>query len=198
MLEADYGATELAFAQENRGPGPGDEKLVVMFHLHPHPDPEASAKEGRPMFKEKTYVTIMVPGDKNNIVRRPAWDRDFERFPQQYTRFKNNESQQQHGTPIETVAWLTRAQCEELKFFNVRTLENLANIPDHTAGKFMGINKLRQKARDAIERAKQDAPAAALQEAVRVRDERIGQLDAQVKTLATQIEALAANQAKSK
>jgi hypothetical protein len=138
----------------------------------------------------------MVPGDKNNIIRRPAWQQDYDRFPQQYARFKNGQSQEQNGTPLEQVAWISRAQVEEMKFFNVRTLENLANIPDHVSQKFMGINKLRQRARDHIQWAKEQAPAAALAEAVRVKDERINQLEEQIKNLATQVENLAAAKVK--
>lgn len=189
-MDADYGMTELAYDAERGRQFTQDANLIVNFVTKPHPDKEASLREGRPMFKPKEYVTIMVPGDKNTTVNRPAWDQDRQRFPRQYAAFKNNEDQNIGGTPMSTVAWVTREQVEELKFFNIRTLEQLANCPDVHAQKFMGINSMRQRARDQIQAAKELQPLAALRAEVETREsqlktqnELIQRLEARLKVL---------------
>lgn len=194
--EADYGLTQMAMEESQRGGFDQDSKLFVNFFMHPHPDKEATAREGRPMFTSREYVSIIVPGDKLNIIKRPAMDLDKRRFAAKYAAFKSGNEQIADGTPIESVPWITREQVEELKFFHVRTLENLANIPDMHAQKFMGINKLRQKARDHIALAKENAPALRLQEETRRKDEQIAALQKQLTDLAATVEKLSAAEKK--
>lgn len=189
-MEADYGTTEFAYDQQNARAFTADDKLIVHFEMRPHQDKDASLKEGRPIFKDKEYITIIVPGDKNNIVRRPVWKQDLQRFARQYAAFKNNQSQDVTGTPLEQVAWISRNQVEELKYFHVRTLEQLAEISDTNAQKFMGINSLRQRARDQIQAAKETAPLAQLRAEVEKRETQIGQLNALVEKLTARLEAL--------
>lgn len=190
-MEASYDMTDFAFNnQKLSGPGPGDDKLLVNFHMRPHLDKAASKAEGRPIYKEREYVTIIIPGDKGTTVNRPVWDMDKRRFPMQYQAFKNNQSQDLVGTPLEQVPWITRSQMEELKYFNIRTLEQLVAMPDHQTQKFMGIRTLQQQARDHIERAKQDAPAAALQAALRERDAKLEEQAGALKELMAKVEIL--------
>lgn len=176
-MDADYGMTEMAFDGDRGKQFSQDSNLIVNFVTKPHPDQEASAREGRPMFKPREYVTIMVPGDKNTTVDRPVWAQDIQRFPKQYAAFKNNQDQGTGGTPMQTVPWVTREQVEELKFFNIRTLEQLANCPDVHAQKFMGINGMRQRARDQIAAAKELQPLAALRAEVQTRESELKKRD---------------------
>lgn len=187
MLEqADYGLTQFAMEQSERNGYDQDSKLLVHFSMKPHLDKEKTKNEGRPIFTPKEYVTIIVPGDKTNIVNRPVWELDRRRFPKQYMAFKNNESQEVAGTPLDTVPWISREQVEELKYFNVRSLEHLAGLADMHAQRFMGIHKLRQRARDHIALAKEQAPAMRLAEELRTRDAKIDELQAQVALLIKQ------------
>lgn len=190
-MEADYALTQFAFEHERNSQATAqDDKLIVNFEMLPHLDKDASKKEGRPIFTTREYVTIIIPGDKNTVVRRPVWDMDKRRFPRQYAAFKNGQEQQVTGTPLEQVAWITRSQIEELKFFNVRTLEQLAGIPDFQAQKFMGIQTLKQKAADHIKLAKEQAPLMEMESKLRERDQKIAQQDEQLQQLSAQVEAL--------
>jgi hypothetical protein len=187
MQDAAFDTTSMAYDAQNGRAFANDDKLIVQFHMEAVQDKDASRTEGRPIFRSKEFVRIIVPGDKNNIVNRPVWEQDLQRFPRQYQAFKNGQTQEMSGTPLETVPWITREQVEELKYFNVRTLEQMANIPDVHAQKFMGVNTLRQKARDAIQYAKEQAPILALAESKRENAElrdlveklsaRVGQLE---------------------
>lgn len=159
LAEADYGMTDAAF---NRG-DKADERLLVQFSMYSHPDREETAKQGRPIFKEVPYVMIMVPGDKESIVHRPAWEKDYQRFPRQYQAFQNKKAQESvAGTPLRAVTFLTLGQVKELEYFNCYTVEQLANISDAHASKFMGIQKLKQAANDYLTAAKEVAPLTAI------------------------------------
>lgn len=188
--EAEFSMTQMAMEESARGGFDQDSKLFVAFALRPHPDKEKSKIEGRPIFEPREYVTIMVPGDKNNVVNRPVQDLDKRRFASKYAAFKAGQTQDTSGTPLETVAWISREQVEELKFFNVRTLEHLANLADVHAQRFMGIHALRQKARDAIALAKENAPALRLTAELRERDEKLAVMEKQMTAMAAQIQAL--------
>jgi len=190
MQEADFGTTQFAMEESARQGFDQDSKLFVHFYLYPHPDKEATAREGRPMFQSREYISIIVPGDKLNIVKRPASELDKRRFAQKYAQFKNGKEEDASGTPLESVAWITREQVEELKYFHVRTLEHLADMPDVHAQKFMGIHRLRQRARDHIALAKENAPALRLAEEARRKDEQIAILQKQLADLAAKVDAV--------
>ena len=70
----------------------------------------------------------MVPGDKCSIVDRPASAEDKARFPKHYAAFQGNNEDLVQGTPLETWPQLTRSQVEEMRYFHVRTVEQLAGM----------------------------------------------------------------------
>lgn len=139
-----------------------ESKVFVEFGLHPKRNPLKSAEAGRDVFDDVEYIRIVVPGERDGI-HRPAMQRDRENYPRQYAAFRANLSQDAaSGTPLSHVLWLRPSQVAELQHYHCRTLEQLANMPDTSAQKFPGILSLRQRARDAIEVAKGEAPVAQL------------------------------------
>jgi hypothetical protein len=132
--------------------------------MHSVQDNAKTLEEGRPVFIEKPYVRIMVPGDKDNIVQRPVRVNDMERWPKQWQAFENRREQPLEGTPLAEWPGLTRSQCDELAHFGVKTVEALAGMPDSVAQKFMGIQSLKRKAQDYIDAAKSSAPFDQLRE----------------------------------
>jgi len=167
-----------------------DERLRVQFSTYPHINQEKSANEGRPIYDEKVYVTIIVPGQQD-IVHRLAWRADFERFPKQYAAFKNNQNQEYaSGTPLKVVPWLALGQVKELEHFNCFTLEQLANMPDSVAGRFMAINKLKQLAKDHLTAAKEAAPLTAMRAELDSREERIQVMERQMAEMSATIKQL--------
>lgn len=187
FAEADMGLTQMAMEESQRNGFDHDSKLFVAFSMKPHPDKEKSKTEGRPVYTSREYITIMVPGDKNNVISRPVTDMERRRFANKYAQFKAGLQQSESGTPLETVPWISREQVEELKFFNVRTLEHLAELADIHAQRFMGINALRQKARDHIALAKEQAPALRLTQELRERDQRIDALEKKLAEVIAQV-----------
>lgn len=187
LMEADYDVTHMAFNAENtQFDSEMDKKLHVRFMQHPHFNDTKSRDEGRPIFEMADYIQIMVPGDKDNIIIRPVRPEDIDRFATQYHKYKNNQSQAQ-GTPLSEWAQVNRAQVEELKYFNVHTIEQLAGMADSNAQKFLGIYALREKARKHLELLKESAPLDHLQAELTKRDETISALTERLESLEEQI-----------
>jgi hypothetical protein len=195
MQEATYDLTAQAF---DRQPEKGDENLRVKFSNYPHFNQEKSNNEGRPIYDERCYVTIMVPGQQD-IVHRVAWRRDFERFPKQYQAYLNDKDQDAvSGTPLTALTWLHANQLKELEYFNVRTVEQLAGMADNITGKFMGLQSLKQRASDFIEQAKDSAQLTKMRSELEERDERIATMEAQQAEMAQAIKELRAESGKKK
>src|SRR5213080_426079 len=182
LQEATMEMTGMTMDQ-NQNQFKGDENLRVNFSLYPHFNQDKSNKEGRPIYDDVEYITIMVPG-QTDIIHRKAWRLDFERFPKQYAAFKNNQDQDAaSGTPLRVLPWLQGSQVKELEYFNVRTIEQLANLADSVAGKFMGAQALKQRAKDFLTAAKEAAPLTAMRAELDQRDSKIEVLERQVATL---------------
>lgn len=123
-----------------------DGKLHVRFYSKPKYNPDKSAEQNRPIYEDTVYVEIMMPGDKNNIVQRPALSmRDDLRFPQHYEQFLKGQQDQMVGTPLKVLPFLSEAQVEELAYFKIRTVEQLADLSDTV--NFMGASELKQRAK---------------------------------------------------
>ena len=171
LQEADMGTTQMAMSDGTRFQG--DEKVFAQFYMKAVQDHAKSKAEGRAIFRDKPYIKIVVPGDKSNIVNRPARDIDKQRFPRQWAAFENMKEQPLEGTPIEEWPLVTRSQAEELKFIGVFTVEMLAEMPDSAS--FMGSAVLKQKAQEWLDATKGTADIQALHD-------RISELEAQVES----------------
>ena len=187
-MEADFGMTQQAMREHDRNIG--DENLYVQFFTHPLQDKEKSLAEGRPIFVDTEYVRIMVPGDKGNIIMRSVRDDDKRRFPKQYAAFQNDMEEVLEGTPLEKWNFMTAAQVEEMKYFGVRTVEQLASVSDGNAQKFLGVQLLKQKAQEYVDASKTEAPIAALQEEIEQRDLKIQEQDQVLVELTERLEKL--------
>lgn len=187
--EADYHATEMAMTNFDARTM-GDKNLWVQFGLEPMEDGAASAAEGRPIYKEIEHIKIMQPGNKDSIIIRPVTEKDKTRFRQQYENWKAGRAEEVSGTPLEKWPGVTRAQVEELKFFGVRTVEQLAEMADAHAQKFMGINNLRRLARDYIQKGKEGAMSTQMLEALKSKDNQIAALQEALQGLQTEVAKL--------
>lgn len=129
------------------GMGPGhDDKLHVHFYMKPRIDIEESTKANRPIYKDVAFVTVMIPGDKNNIVTAEVWEQHIRRFPIHWEQFQAGIKDQVVGTPLKVAPFLTEAHIEELAYFKIRTIEQLANLSD-TNMTFMGAREMSDAAK---------------------------------------------------
>ncbi len=196
-MEADYGMTEQAFiGGEQNARYAEDGKLFVTFFKHPREDKAASLKEGRPIYKDDDYVRIMVPGDKDSIVVRPARTLDKQRFAKQFAAYEAGEKEYLDGMPLKAWPMVSRGQVEELKYFGCHTVEQLADLADIHVQKFMGMGTLKDKAKAYIQAAKENAPIIQLNAALEERDSEISALHEAVEDLKTIVAELQADKPK--
>lgn len=178
-----------------QGNNEGDKNLLVKFFNKPKENKAKSAEAGRPIFEDTCYVDIRVAGSRNGHVCRPATMRDKQRFPRHYSAFENRHEMPTEGTPLAEWPLMSRSQAEEFAFINVKTVEQLATMPDNNVQKFMGGFALKQKAVEWLEKAKEDATDAKFKEiaeqAQAENAELKGKLDEQASTLAEQNELIA-------
>jgi len=184
MIHADSGDMELAAARFAAGDNPRaeDNKLIVRFSVRPVQDAEATSREGRPIFKDTEFVEIMVPGDKTNILEHAVTDDDRQRFPRAYARHKAGLGDVLEGTMLTAWPLITRARAEELAYFKVRTVEQLAELSDgNSMNMGPGINELRKAAKDFVAQAKGDAPLLKMRAELEKRDGEIAALQQALK-----------------
>lgn len=131
----------------------GDDKgLFVLFHYESVEIPFRSEAEGRPIFEDKAYVTIIFPGDNTRKTVRPVkttsdanTPSDPERWPKQWAAFQAQSEQPATGTPLTEWAAITKSQAMMLKALHIHSVDQLAVVPDH-AMNWMGAREMQQKA----------------------------------------------------
>lgn len=104
-----------------------------------------STKEGRPQYDNVDYITIMFPGDKTKILKKPVNQDFINRYPNQWRAYKEGKEQIQSGLPITEWAILTKAEALNMKSLGIHTVEALAGLPD-TALTWFGARSYRDKA----------------------------------------------------
>lgn len=178
--------------QQSNPQTPSAHGLFVEFYMFPKQNEEKSNEEGRPIFEEKPYIMIMVPGDKSSIVRRPVRTGmhpkdDNNRFHNEYQAFMQKKDQPLEGTPLAQWPQITRAIVLELEALNVRTVEHLGNMPDTFASQYMGMQDLKQKANKWLELTKSEAPMQQLQAELLERDSLIASQGSAIEALQAEL-----------
>lgn len=167
-----------------------DAKAFVRFFYMPLKDEKASLKAGRPIHNDVEMCEIIVPGNQTNKPIKRVNDIIRQRYRIQYRKWKEsgNAESTPDGTALSEVAWITRSQVEELAYFQVRTLEQLAQVNDDFCSRVPGLLELRRKAKFMIDKAEEAAPFQQLQAQIdelkgllQVKDQTIEELAKQVK-----------------
>ena len=138
---------------------PADANLLVKFYKEAVHMKHASEKAGHPVYEDRDFISIIIPGDTTTKIEREASDQDKERWLPIWEKYQRNESQEIDGWPIES--WvLSPARVNELKHFGFHTVEQLANASDAQINKVMEGMGMREKARAAIEVSKDSGAIA--------------------------------------
>ena len=178
MAELDYDYT---LHTSNKG----DEHLFVEIYVGEIKNEDKSLEEGRPIYDQVEMIRITVPGDRNNVVDRPLRPEDKARFPRQYANFKNNVAALVQGTPIALWRDGSKALAQELAFFNIHTVEQLAAAPDGNVSKISGLINLKQKAIEFVQASKApDLKLSALEEQNKLLQDQLEEMKKQIAALA--------------
>lgn len=108
--------------------GGGDKGLVVFFYNKSVHNKAKSLETGRQIYNDVVYVRMAPPGEKLNIVERPAHGGDARRFPQQWNQFTQNKQQTTEGTPVDLLYPDTPSVGATLRACGVYTVEQLADL----------------------------------------------------------------------
>ncbi|WP_448206489.1 hypothetical protein [Azospirillum sp. sgz302134] len=183
--------------------------ITQMAERPPHVAFEVRAEEfvnaeGHRSFRDVDFA-IVTPHGGNLIVERPALEwlqakRDegspfYDAFKRAYDAWKEGQEPPVDGTPLAAATCFTPAEVKQAQAAGVRSIEDLAAFPDGQLGRLgMGGRKLKDKAaawlashndtgRIAEELAALKVTAQQLADAVTDRDEKIKELEAQIKAL---------------
>lgn len=140
-------------------------RALVRFSMRAVENKAKSLAEGRPIYEDVEYVEIQVPGDKSNIVHKRVTDEHRQRFAPAYNRWKQGHTGDGVvGTRLSEWPLISRSRVEELAYFSVHTVEQLAAVSDGNLQNIGPLLALRQLARDTVEAGKQTAPLQQLRE----------------------------------
>lgn len=188
MAFADEAMMQLAEMQSN--PASGSEKLYVTFDLHQRHNKTKSDAEGRPIFDDVEYIRIIVPGDKQNEIHRPATDFERRRFARQYAEFKAGTREAQSGMPLKEWTGISASQAKELEHFHVYTVEQLAGLSDANLQNIGPIRGLQAKAKDYLEKAAGNAPLEKMRAELTEKDTTIATLKQQMESMGKRLDEL--------
>jgi len=138
-----------------------DGNLYVKFYKQAIESKAKSLEEGRPIFVEVDYISIIVPGDATNQIERKATENDKQRFYKQWSNYeRSGEGDGVSGTPIDEWPAIPLAQKAALKAMSFMTVEMLASASDMQLQKIgMGAFELRTKAKAFLEASAGSAEA---------------------------------------
>lgn len=182
LAELDAGFDPTA-NQPNKG-------VYIQFFLHTDRDDKRTREEGRPCFKDYEFLRITVAGDRNNVTERPVTPADRIRFAAQYKAFKENREAPQDGYPLSEWPGISKSMVEELAYFKIKTVEQLAEISDAQAQGITGAFDLRKRAIAYLQKMKEDAPMEKVNAMVAEKDEQIRQLTESLNALVAKVKAL--------
>ena len=159
-----------------------EQKSVPRFHMRSVPDPEASEKAGHPMFKEVEYIEVRHPGAIHTIPCVRVKQKHIDTWPEHYRAFKEGVEVPLEGFAIEEWAPMTRSMSDTMKAIGVRTVEDLANMPETTVQQYgAAIQSWRLKAKKFLEEHNSEqGQINTLKEENKTLNERLAKLEARL------------------
>lgn len=165
-----------------------DASLIAMFYMHPVHNPAKSVAMGSPQYEDVIYVRIHPPGERLNIIDRPATVQDKQRFDMQWRQFQDNAPQTASGTPVDLLFPAKPSIAAALKASGVFTVESLAKLSAHAIEQIgMGCQQWVNDAVRYLEVANKGVKASQLKAIVEEKDREITSLKHKVDLLETEL-----------
>ncbi len=170
-------------------PQKAPDNRFVQFTKRPHLNKIKSREAGRPIYDARVFITIQHPGDNNHVIERFAADADAAEFPRQWAAFQAGTAAIPEGTLLSILFPDGPEIVENLKYFKVFTIEQLAGLTDTQIQAIgMGGRKMSQDAQAYLKAAAGGSDFAQmrdrmgkLENAVKARDDKIKALDDELK-----------------
>ncbi len=168
-----------------------DQNMVVMFYNRAVHDKAKSVETGRPSFKDTIMVRIHPPGERLNIVERPATDADKQRFPVQWSQFSQQREQIPDGTPIDLLYPEHPSIGATLRAHGVHTVEQCAGLSGVAIDEIgMGAQQYCNDAQKYIAASNKGVKASQLRHELEDRDSQIRTLKHSVESLQAEVTRL--------
>ncbi len=106
-----------------------DNRLFVKFEMRSVLDPVATRDNGRPTHIPVDYVHIQQPGERDAFVQ-PATQEHVMRFRRQWQAYQDGRSEAPEGSPLSLLFLNNPEIVDNLKYFRVSTVEQLATLND--------------------------------------------------------------------
>jgi hypothetical protein len=158
-------------------------QLAIFYHKSVH-NPQRSQQEGRPVFEDRIFVRVAPPGERLNIVDRPATRSDQQRWPQQWALFQQNKEQTPEGTPIELLYPEKPAVAATLRANGVMTIEACSELSGNA------IDSIGMGAQTWVNAAQKYVAFANKGVAITQHRKDLEERDRQIKVLTQQIDSL--------
>lgn len=184
--------TPIAEPRNARGRLEGDENATVTFYKKAVRNATRSAAEGRPIFDEEYFVSIVNPSDPFNKPFFVCKQAHKDRFPIDWQNFLNSETSSLEGTPLEHYKGVTKARAAEMRAQGIYTVESLADLSDVTARQF-GWQAAKEKAVQWIANTKEEAIAQKSAETAKAMEEmqrRNDEMAAMMAIMKTQLDGM--------
>lgn len=190
-----------------------DDGLLVEFYIKPKLMQALTEERSQPTYQDRIYTRIVAPG--NN---KTSWDYETKgvnylldaegqvcqyevvevpnepacplRFPKAWARFEKKDQKLKEGWDLSEWAAITRSFAENLKAYNVHTVESLAALSDANADNIMGGRKYRDLAKAALDEAALLSIAAVEQERANKAESLVRQQNEKIEALQAQVAAL--------
>lgn len=161
------------------------ENLSVRFYRDKYLMGYASEQAGHPVYEDRDFIEITIPGDMNNVIQRPVTDKDMQQFAALYARYKEGLEPSVDGIPLEAWPRLTPAAVANYKAMGVFTVEHVAGMSDQVCNKVsMGAMADRTAAKAYLALAKDSALAQKQALEIERQNQTIAELQRQINELA--------------
>lgn len=150
-----------------------EDGVIATFYDEAVKDERESKERGYPVFNDVLYIKIQVP-NQIDCVPRPARDADKQRFPKSWEAYQTGKEPVDSGFPVDQWPQLTASEVKILQSIQVKTVEQLAELPDS------GIHRLGPGGHDMKKRAKRFLDSASEGAALR---QRIQELERKIEEL---------------
>lgn len=183
--------SETLTSERKEGP-----KVRFKFETRPEENAEKTREAGHAVFEDVDYITWYSIGDnlKSTSCRASKTAKFYPHIWQVarplYEAWKQGQDDPVTGTALAEWPAIGRGMVETLRGFNVRSVEDLADINDAAMQRIgMGARALRDKARAWLESAKTHGKMA---EELKARDDRITAMDSENRQLRADLDELRA------
>lgn len=176
--------------------GGGAQAQLAIFYVKAAHNPAKSAEAGCPIYEDRIFVRISPPGERLNIIDRPATVQDKRIWAKQWAEFEQNREQTPEGTPIDQLYPESPAVGAMMRANGVHTVQQLAGLSANAIENIgMGTQRYVNEAQAYLKSAGTGAASVQIRRELEASQRDVKVLQGTVEALKQEIGALRAGQA---